>query len=153
MGFSWSTIIFLSNVASMQELTGAYTIYIDGLVQERCNSIANALEFCLSCTNPSTCHLKLHMVYFAMFNAIFFKASHRLVSRSVSKYWRKCSWHQSITCFTDHRYWINFAIKLTLLSRINSILFRMMHRGRDTLYLQKYRRSDGINIKSGKKGI
>ena len=25
---------------------------IDGLVQERCNSIANALELRLSCTNP-----------------------------------------------------------------------------------------------------
>ena len=30
-------------------------IYINGLVQERCNSIANALELCLSCINPSTC--------------------------------------------------------------------------------------------------
>ena len=28
-------------------------LYIDGLVQERCNFIANALELCLSCTNPS----------------------------------------------------------------------------------------------------
>ena len=27
--------------------------YIDGLVQERCNSIANALELRTSCTNPS----------------------------------------------------------------------------------------------------
>ena len=27
--------------------------YIDGLVEERCNSIANALELRLSCTNPS----------------------------------------------------------------------------------------------------
>ena len=27
--------------------------HIDGLVQERRNSIANALELCLSCTNPS----------------------------------------------------------------------------------------------------
>ena len=27
--------------------------YMDGLVQERCNSIANALEFGLSCTKPS----------------------------------------------------------------------------------------------------
>ena len=26
---------------------------IDGLMQERCNSIANALELCLSCTNPT----------------------------------------------------------------------------------------------------
>ena len=26
--------------------------YLDGLVQERCNSIANALELRLFCTNP-----------------------------------------------------------------------------------------------------
>ena len=37
---------------------------IDGLVQERCNSIANALELHLSCTNPSGwCHSKLHSDY------------------------------------------------------------------------------------------
>ena len=30
-------------------------VYIDGLVKERRNSIANALELRLSCTNPSTC--------------------------------------------------------------------------------------------------
>ena len=30
-----------------------YKVYIDGLVQERCNSIAVALELHLSCTNPS----------------------------------------------------------------------------------------------------
>ena len=30
-----------------------YNFDIDGLVQERCNSIANALELRLSCTNPS----------------------------------------------------------------------------------------------------
>ena len=28
-------------------------LHIDGLMQERHNSIANALELCLSCTNPS----------------------------------------------------------------------------------------------------
>ena len=27
--------------------------HIDGFMQERCNSIANALELRLSCTNPS----------------------------------------------------------------------------------------------------
>ena len=27
--------------------------HLDGLMQARCNSIANALELCLSCTNPS----------------------------------------------------------------------------------------------------
>ena len=32
---------------------GHYICYIDGLVQEKRNSIANALELRLSCTNPS----------------------------------------------------------------------------------------------------
>ena len=32
-----------------------HPLHIDGLVQERCNSIANALELHLSCTNPSIC--------------------------------------------------------------------------------------------------
>ena len=30
-----------------------HTKYFDGLVQESCNPIANALELCLSCNNPS----------------------------------------------------------------------------------------------------
>ena len=34
---------------------------INGLVQERCNSITNALELCLSCTNPS--------IYYMLFTA------------------------------------------------------------------------------------
>ena len=40
--------------------------HIDGLVQERCNSIANALELCLPCTNPSIlcshCHCQGKMI-------------------------------------------------------------------------------------------
>ena len=28
------------------------SLQIDGLVQKRCNSMANALELCLFCTNP-----------------------------------------------------------------------------------------------------
>ena len=31
-------------------------MYIDGLVQERRNSIANTLELRLSCTEPTTCN-------------------------------------------------------------------------------------------------
>ena len=31
--------------------------HIDGLVQERRNSIANALELRLPCTNPSKCQI------------------------------------------------------------------------------------------------
>ena len=35
--------------------TDGILLYIDGLVQERRNSIANALEFGVDCTNPSIC--------------------------------------------------------------------------------------------------
>ena len=35
--------------------------YVDGLVQERHTSTANALELCLSCTNPSTYPLWCHI--------------------------------------------------------------------------------------------
>ena len=34
-------------------LSSTNPVYIDGLVQERCNSIANTLELCLACTNLS----------------------------------------------------------------------------------------------------
>ena len=37
--------------------------YFDGLVQERRNSIANALELRLSCTNPSTCNFQRLLTY------------------------------------------------------------------------------------------
>ena len=33
----------------------AVYIHLDGLVQERRNSSALAVELCLSCTNPSIC--------------------------------------------------------------------------------------------------
>ena len=36
------------------------TLYLNGSVQERHNSIANALELHLSCTNPSICCCKLY---------------------------------------------------------------------------------------------
>ena len=58
--FHWS--IFLSarpfNIVGPNELIKAFIqrswyLHIDGLVQERRNSIANALELRLSCTNPS----------------------------------------------------------------------------------------------------
>ena len=37
------------------------TEYVDGLVQERRNSITNALELRLSCANPSMCPLSDEM--------------------------------------------------------------------------------------------
>ena len=35
------------------DTTVLWQLHVDGLVQERRNSIANVLELCLSCTNPS----------------------------------------------------------------------------------------------------
>ena len=43
----------ISNLISSLNIIKKYLTYLDGLVQERRNSIANALELCLSCTNPS----------------------------------------------------------------------------------------------------
>ena len=43
-----ASFILMSLVSGLRR-----TQYIDGLAQERCNSIANVLELHLSCTNPS----------------------------------------------------------------------------------------------------
>ena len=40
---------------------------LDGLVQERRNSIANALELCLSCINPSNCSCSVIMLCIIVF--------------------------------------------------------------------------------------
>ena len=45
-------ICICSNYKPMCQLSNPEG-YIDGLVQERCNSIANTMELPLSCTNPS----------------------------------------------------------------------------------------------------
>ena len=45
-------IRIINNIQTLQILTQV-TFYFDGLVQERCNSIANALELHLSRTNLS----------------------------------------------------------------------------------------------------
>ena len=37
--------------------------HLSGVVQERCNSIANALELVLSCTNPLTCDVTAILVF------------------------------------------------------------------------------------------
>ena len=45
------------------ELPLGHVQYIDGLVQERRNSSANALELHLSCTNPSTLWLAPQSIF------------------------------------------------------------------------------------------
>ena len=44
--------------------TYVYRTYIDGLMQERYNSIANALELRLSCINQSIWFVWLHLLNF-----------------------------------------------------------------------------------------
>ena len=46
---------------------GLVKYHLDGLVQERRNSIANALGLCLSCTYPSKCVLKQFLIKFPNF--------------------------------------------------------------------------------------
>ena len=51
---SWSAgNIHIEKIISNYKSIITSNSYIDGLVQERRNSIANALELRLSCTNPS----------------------------------------------------------------------------------------------------
>ena len=45
--------------AQLQQ-TWFYSGHLDGLVQERRNCIANAMELRLSCTNPSVWFLNFH---------------------------------------------------------------------------------------------
>ena len=45
-------------------------VKIDGLVQERCNSIANVLELRLSCTNPSRYYLAYRYTYLSIFTHV-----------------------------------------------------------------------------------
>ena len=55
MGLNESYHFFVNKWECKGKNYQSYTIqYIDGLVQEKRNSIANALELRLSCTNPST---------------------------------------------------------------------------------------------------
>ena len=57
LGFStWLPVLRSSKDPKVFPLSA--TFHIDGLVQERCNSIANALDLSLSCTNPCTLFLQ-----------------------------------------------------------------------------------------------
>ena len=58
--------------------------YIDGLVQERRNSIANALELRFSCTNPSIC---LQPMIFAI--TLMTLKSHFLCRTNVKRRWSR----------------------------------------------------------------
>ena len=55
----------------------AVVLYINGLKQERLNSIANALELCISCTKPWTWSKWNHEIYFDVFNYIVCGKKHQ----------------------------------------------------------------------------
>ena len=51
-GMAISVVVATQNSVQLWSVTNT-GLYFDGLMQERCNSIVNALELRLSCTNPS----------------------------------------------------------------------------------------------------
>ena len=55
---SWPGAISLVAFSITKENRGICDVYVDGLMPERYNSIANALELRLSCTSPSICVTK-----------------------------------------------------------------------------------------------
>ena len=52
-------VAMVQDFRAFHEIKFAVTLvdinHLDGVVQERCNSIANAVELRLSCNNPSIC--------------------------------------------------------------------------------------------------
>ena len=66
-------------------------VHSDGLVHERCNSIVNALESCLSCTNPS---IWLVIMSLRDYSKTIF-ASWLLVSHALFAF---CGWCHNLSC-------------------------------------------------------
>ena len=61
----WNLVGFWQEMR-MQTWVMTYLSHINGLVQERCNSSALALELHFSCINPSTCHICLIAAWFCL---------------------------------------------------------------------------------------
>ena len=61
----WSCLVAVKK-SSWCQLANCVCLHIDGLVQERRNSSANALELRLSCTDPSICETVLHVLTIAI---------------------------------------------------------------------------------------
>ena len=91
--------------------------HVDGLVQERSNSIANTLELHLSCTNPSLLPLKFDEIFHWNGNVIILVQFSSLTALQVTKkifssaammaipsIWNYVSMH-SWTCKTVSLYW------------------------------------------------
>ena len=56
----------ITSVPRLLALCGTLFWHIGGLVQERRNSITNALELRISCTDPSTCDIHIHQDCFTV---------------------------------------------------------------------------------------
>ena len=57
-------VVSFNNIHQARDLK-CYDANVDGLMQVRCNSIANALELRLSCTNPSMwCHSNACQIFY-----------------------------------------------------------------------------------------
>ena len=73
----WTTNFFYLCSHDKTKIDEHKALLIDGLVQEICNSIANALELHLSCTNPLICPVpyqrKCMNIFAYMFSAICMK--------------------------------------------------------------------------------
>ena len=84
--------------------------YINGLVQERRNSRAIAMELCLSCTDPSICIVELstHMHEWIMIIYVWVNYSHIYMSE-LSTYMHKwISWYHWFISLTPERCGGNF---------------------------------------------
>ena len=76
------------NKYGSKTLSNIITLYIDGSIQERRNSIANALELHLSCTNPSTWNSGCLVSYSkCLLSRVFFLIKSSLIARLMRPTW------------------------------------------------------------------
>ena len=71
----------------------SYSYHIDGLVLERRNSIASALELCLSCTNPSIWNFNMAVEALSISRFIWMCSSWAWYCSSKWEYSRMSSWY------------------------------------------------------------
>ena len=92
--------------------------HIDGLVQERCNSIANALELCLSCTKSSiwrlgTFRFHLQVLFYKWVTVTLLDLSHWGKDRTVANF------PDILKCiFLNENIWISIKILPKLVSKV-----------------------------------
>ena len=97
-------------------------VHVDGLVQERCNSIANALELCLSWTNLSM-YSSLILVIFVVYHlfSVMPLPEPMLKYCWLNRFWLnqfQWNWKQNMKIFSQERVFENIACEIA------AILFR-----------------------------